>query len=49
VFVAGDCRIGAAMQLATAVGDGVNVAVVLKDYFRDPNWWNKPLEDELGI
>jgi thioredoxin reductase (NADPH) len=49
VFVAGDCRIGAAMQLATAVGDGVNVAVVLKDYFRDPSWWNKPLEDELGI
>jgi thioredoxin reductase (NADPH) len=47
VFVAGDCRIGAAMQLATAIGDGVNVAVVLKDYFRDPNWWNQPLAEEL--
>jgi thioredoxin reductase (NADPH) len=49
VFVAGDCRVGAAMQLATAVGDGVNAAMALKNYFRDPNWWNKPLEDELRI
>jgi len=47
VFVAGDCRIGAAMQLATAVGDGVNAAMTLKNYFRDPNWWNQPLPDEL--
>jgi len=38
VFVAGDCRVGAAMQLATAVGDGVNAAMMLKQYFRDPNW-----------
>jgi len=47
VFAAGDCRIGAAMQLATAVGDGVNAAMMLKNYFRDPTWWNLPLADEL--
>jgi thioredoxin reductase (NADPH) len=47
IFVAGDCRVGAAMQLATAVGDGVDAAMVLKQYFRDPNWWNQPLADEL--
>ncbi len=41
VFVAGDCRIGAAMQLATAVGDGVVAAMMLKQYFRDPHWWNE--------
>ena len=41
VFVAGDCRIGAAMQLATAVGDGVNAAMMMKQYLRDPNWWNQ--------
>jgi thioredoxin reductase (NADPH) len=43
VFVAGDCRVGAAMQLATAVGDGVNTAVLLKEYFRDPSWWTTPV------
>ena len=47
VFVAGDCRVGAAMQLATAVGDGVNAAMMLKNYFRDPNWWNQPLAGKL--
>jgi thioredoxin reductase (NADPH) len=47
VFVAGDCRIGAAMQLATAVGDGVIAAMMLKQYFRDPNWWNEPVSDLL--
>ncbi len=47
VFVAGDCRIGAAMQLATAVGDGVVAAMMLKQYFRDPNWWNEPVSDIL--
>ncbi len=46
VFVAGDCRVGAAMQLATAVGDGVNAAMMLKNYFRDSNWWNQPLAGE---
>ncbi len=47
VFVAGDCRIGAAMQLATAAGDGVVAAMMLKQYFRDPNWWNESVSDEL--
>jgi len=39
VFVAGDCRQQAAMQLATACGDGVVAAMMLKDYFRDPAQW----------
>jgi len=47
VFSAGDCRIGAAMQLATAVGDGVVSAMMLKQYFRDPKWWNEPVSDVL--
>ncbi len=47
VFVAGDCRVGAAMQLATAVGDGVITAMMLKQYFRDPNWWNEAVSDVL--
>jgi thioredoxin reductase (NADPH) len=47
VFVAGDCRIGAAMQLATAVGDGVVAAMMLKQYFRDPGWWNEQVSDLL--
>jgi len=47
VFVAGDCRIGAAMQLVTAVADGVNAALMLKQYFRDPAWWNTPVDEAL--
>lgn len=47
VFVAGDCRIGATMQLATAIGDGVTAAMMLKEYLRDPNWWYKPIGDIL--
>ena len=47
VFVAGDCRIGAAMQLVTAVADGVNAALMLKNYFRDPAWWSTPVDDAL--
>jgi len=47
VFVAGDCRIGAAMQLATATGDGVIAAMMMKQYFRDPNWWNEAVSDLL--
>jgi thioredoxin reductase (NADPH) len=47
VFAAGDCRVGAAMQLATAVGDGVNAAMALKNYLRDPGWWKQSLADEL--
>lgn len=41
VFVAGDCRIGAAMQLATACGDGVLVAMMLKNYLKNPHWWHQ--------
>jgi len=47
VFVAGDCRVAAAMQLATATGDGVVAAMMLKSYLRDPNWWNEPAGDLL--
>lgn len=47
VFVVGDCRVGATMQLATAVGDGVIAAMMLKQYFRDPKWWNEPVSDIL--
>ena len=47
VFAAGDCRAGAAMQLATAVGDGVVAAMMLKQYFRDPNFWNEAVSDAL--
>jgi thioredoxin reductase (NADPH) len=47
VFVAGDCRIGAAMQLATAVGDGVNAAMMTKQYLREADWWNQPISDAL--
>lgn len=39
VFAAGDCRVGAPMQLATAIGDGVAAAMYLKLYLRDPQWW----------
>jgi thioredoxin reductase (NADPH) len=48
VFVAGDCRIGAAMQLVTAVADGVNAAMWMKHYLRDPKWWNEPLNEALS-
>jgi len=42
VFVAGDCRQQAAMQLATACADGVVAAMMLKHHFRDPSWWARP-------
>jgi thioredoxin reductase (NADPH) len=47
VFAAGDCRIGATMQLVTAVADGVNAAMQIKQYFRDPNWWSTPVTDMI--
>jgi thioredoxin reductase (NADPH) len=47
VFAAGDCRLGAAMQLATAVSDGVVAAIAMKQYFRDPAWWNLTASDLL--
>ena len=48
VFAAGDCRIAAAMQLVTAVADGVNAAMWSKLYLRDPAWWNQPTGDALS-
>ncbi|MCK4912993.1 MAG: FAD-dependent oxidoreductase [Planctomycetes bacterium] len=45
VFTAGDCRAGAAMQLATATADGVLTAMLLKQYFRDANWWSQMPDD----
>lgn len=42
VFVAGDCRVGAAMQLATACSDGVVTAMMLKRHLKDSAWWDKP-------
>ncbi len=49
VFVAGDCRQQAAMQLATACADGVVAAMMLKDYFRDPTAWQAGMSaDALG-
>jgi len=47
VFVAGDCRVGAAMQLITAVSDGVLTAMMIKQYFRDPEWWTESVSDVL--
>jgi thioredoxin reductase (NADPH) len=47
VFVAGDCRVAAAMQLATACGDGVNAAIMLKQYLADPAWWFRPADHTL--
>ncbi len=47
VFVAGDCRVGAAMQLVTAVADGVNAAMRLKEHFRNPGWWHEKPQDML--
>lgn len=47
VFAAGDCRVGAAMQLVTAVADGVNAAMWMKYYMRDRSWWNESLSDAL--
>lgn len=44
VFAAGDCRVGAAMQLVTAAADGATAALMIKQYLRDPNWWNQKPE-----
>ena len=49
VFAAGDCRVGATMQLATAVGDGVTAAIMLKQYLKNPNFWNEAVSDALSL
>lgn len=48
VFVAGDCRQRAAMQLATACGDGVLAAMEVKEYFKDTSVWEEAM-DEKGL
>ena len=48
VFVAGDCRAGAAMQLVTACADGVVAAMGLKQYFRNPAAWSVRSAEALG-
>jgi thioredoxin reductase (NADPH) len=49
VFAAGDCRVNAPMQLATACGDGVTAAMMLKEYFRNPDWWESGGMTATGI
>ena len=48
IFVAGDCRQQAAMQLATASADGVVAAMMLKQYFRNPSAWGKTRFESNG-
>ena len=48
VFVAGDCRQQAAMQLATACADGVVAAMMIKEYFRNPADWSAEAEETSG-
>ncbi len=44
VFVVGDCRAAAVLQLATACGDGVVAAMMMKQYLKNPGWWQHDLE-----
>ena len=44
VFVVGDCRTSAPLQLATACGDGVVAALMMKKYLKDPDWWVHDLQ-----
>lgn len=46
VFVAGDCRQRAAMQLATACSDGVVAALMIKEYLRNPASWKNAVGEE---
>jgi len=48
VFVAGDCRQRAAMQLATACGDGVLAAMETKEYLTNSTSWETTM-DEKGL
>jgi len=41
VFVAGDCRQDAPMQLVTACADGALTAMMVKEYFREPSAWSR--------
>ncbi|MCK5114210.1 MAG: FAD-dependent oxidoreductase [Phycisphaerae bacterium] len=49
VFVAGDCRKNAAMQLATACSDGVVAAMGLREFFRDLTSWNVSTCENGGV
>jgi thioredoxin reductase (NADPH) len=49
LFAVGDCRVNAPMQLATACADGVTAAMMLKEYFRNPNWWDSGGVKPTGI
>jgi thioredoxin reductase (NADPH) len=48
VYVAGDCRAGSAMQLATACADGVIAAMMLRQYFRNPQAWSSESAEHIG-
>jgi thioredoxin reductase (NADPH) len=48
VWVAGDCRQQAAMQLATATADGVVAAMAIRDYFKNPDHWEAQVPTEAG-
>jgi len=39
IWVAGDCRQNAPLQLATACADGVTAAMNVRDYLRNPDAW----------
>ena len=47
VFVAGDCRIAATMQLITAVADGVVCAMEMRNYIMDAGWWKQNAADAI--
>ena len=49
IFVAGDCRQQAAMQLATACGDGVVAAMMFKEYLRNPRSWPKAMPKDGAV
>ena len=49
IFVAGDCRQQAAMQLATACGDGVVASMMFKEYVRNPKTWRKTMPEEGAV
>ncbi len=46
VFVAGDCRQRAAMQLTTACADGVLAAMEIKEYFKNPDSWVETMSEK---
>ena len=49
IFVAGDCRQGACMQLVTACADGAIAALMLKEYFRRPAAWARGEREKASL